>query len=366
MTVPLFASAAALAEVEAEVAERIREVLGSGRYILGEQVAAFEAEFAAYLGVAQCVGVNSGTDALAIGLRALGVGQGDEVIVPAVTFFATAEAVLLAGARPVFADVEPESWCISAATVEPTLTERTRAIVPVHLFGNPAPVGELVELAKPQGVRVLEDAAQAAGAALGGRRAGALADAAAFSFYPSKNLPAVGDAGALTTDDPEIAEVARRLRQHGSADRSLHTEVGFNSRLDEVQAAALRVQLPRLDAWTAARRAAAATYDSEGLAGLVAPQRVTPGAEPCFHLYVVTTAERDRLHTGLKAREVESRVYYTPPLHRQPALESFRPERELPGAERFAAECLALPMGPSLSREQVAEVVRASRAVLFS
>src|SRR3954451_8325960 len=238
MAVPLFGST--LAPYQDRLSEALDRVARSGRYVLGPEVAAFEQEFAAYLGVGHCVGVANGTDALTIALRSLGVGAGDEVIMPSFTFYATAEAAVVAGAVPVVCDVDPETCCVTPETVEPALSSRTKAIVPVHLFGNVAPVPELREL----GVPVLEDAAQAAGAALAGRRAGALGDAATFSFFPSKNLPCLGDGGAIVTDDQGIAERARLLRFHGSRDKETYSEVGYNSRLDELQAAALRVLLP--------------------------------------------------------------------------------------------------------------------------
>lgn len=365
MTVPLFATSEAHGALRGEIVERLSRALDSGRYILGEEALGFESEFAASLGARYCIGMNSGTDALTIGLRALGVGRGDEVIVPAVSFAATAEAVVHAGARPVFADVEELSWCISARTVEPLLGERTTAIVPVHLFGNPAPMGELRELAAGQGVRLLEDAAQAAGARLEGRTAGTLGDAAAFSFYPSKNLPAVGDAGALVTDDLEVAAKARRLREHGQEDRgSIHVEVGYNSRLDELQAAALRVALPHLEAWTRARRDVAAGYAEQGLGELVELPAETPGAESCFYLYVIATRDRARLIESLKVAGVQHRIYFTPTLIEQPAFADFRPAGPLPGAERYSREALAIPMGPDLTPDGVGEVVAAVRGAL--
>jgi dTDP-4-amino-4,6-dideoxygalactose transaminase len=289
------------------------------------------------------------------------------VVVPAISFFATVEAVVNAGARPVFADVDPETWCITADTVEPVLSDETAALLPVHLFGNPAPVEELRELAGRRGgpaIHVLEDAAQAAGARQGGRMAGALGDAAAFSFYPSKNLGCFGDGGAIVTDDDELAAACLRLRAHGSAEERLHTEPGYNSRLDELQAAALRVLLPELDAWTTGRRDVAAAYLELGIGRLVAPQLQTAGAESCYHLYVVSTPSRDRLAEGLTRRGVGNRVYYDPPLHRQPSLARFAPTTALPGAERFAAESLALPIGPGLERDQIETVVEAVRASL--
>lgn len=363
-TVPLFATRAALAPLLDEVAARQRAVLESGRYVLGPEVEAFEREFAAFAGARHCVGVANGTEALTIALRALGIGPGDEVVVPALTFYATAEAVVNAGARPVFCDVDPRRFTMTAATAGAAIGERTAALLPVHLFGNPAPLAELRELAAAHGLALLEDAAQAAGATLGGRRAGSLGDAAAFSFFPSKNLGGFGDGGAILSDDDAVAASARRLRAHGSEDRLLHTEVGYNSRLDELQAAGLRVLLPRLERWTAARRRAARDYAEAGLGDLVELPRETDGGESCYHLYVVLGEERERLAAGLREAGVESRVYYATPLHRQPALRRYAPVAELPAAERVAARSLALPIGPALTPEQVAAVVAAARAAL--
>lgn len=362
--IPLFSRESALASIRSAIAERIAAVLDSGRYILGKEVEGFEAEFAAYLDREHCIGVANGTDALMIGLLALGVRPGDKVVVPAVSFFATAEAVAAIGAQPVFADVEPGTWTISACTVEPVLDEKTAAIVPVHLFGNPAPMRELLELAAARDVPVLEDAAQAAGGRLDGQMAGALGQAAAFSFYPGKNLGAIGDAGAIVTDDAEVAALARRLRDHGSADKRIHTEVGFNSRLDAIQAAALRVALPCLDEWTSARQAAASAYREAGLGEVVELPAETPGAESCFHLFVVASPHRGRIHEALKELGIETRVYYTPVLPEQPALRDFRPRTPLPGAQLYGAGSLALPMGESLDAGTVERVVEAVRASL--
>jgi dTDP-4-amino-4,6-dideoxygalactose transaminase len=356
MSVPLFATKPLLEPLLDEVAARQNEVLRSGRYILGPEVEAFEAEFAAYLGARHCVGVANGTDALTIALRAFGVGPGDEVVVPALTFYASAEAVANAGATPVLCDVDASTFDMTAATAEPAIGPRTKALLPVHLYGNPAPMAELRELAAAHGLRLLEDAAQAAGARLDGKMAGALGDAATFSFFPSKNLGGFGDGGAIVTDDDEVAEAARVLRFHGSADRAVHTEVGYNSRLDELQAAGLRVLLPHLPAWTEARRRIAAAYAKSGLGEAVALPVETAGAESCYHLYVVRSPERDRLAERLAEAGVEARAYYTIPLHRQPALERFAPDAPLPGVEAAAAQSLALPMGPALTDEQAAEV----------
>lgn len=362
--VPLFATREALAPLLDEVAGRQRAVLDSGRYILGPEVEAFEREFAAFAGVRHCVGVANGTEALTIALRALGVGHGEEVVVPALTFYATAEAVLNAGARPVFCDVDPATFTMTVETAQAAIGERTAALLPVHLFGNPAPMDELRELAGERGLLLLEDAAQAAGAALCGRPAGSLGDAAAFSFFPSKNLGGFGDGGAILTDLDDAAATARRLRAHGSKDKRLHTEIGFNSRLDELQAAGLRVLLPHLDEWTAARRGAARAYVEQGLGEMLQLPSETDGAESCYHLYVVLSEKRDRLQSGLAAVGIESRAYYTTPLHRQPALRHCAPGRELPAAEHVATSSLALPMGPALAEAQVATVAAAVRAAL--
>src|SRR3954451_8492444 len=225
--------------------ERLGEVARAGRYILGPEVSAFESEFADYLGARHCIGVGNGTDALTIALRALGVQPGDEVVCPSFPFYPRVEATVTAGATPVFCDIDPDTFCVTAETVEAAMTPRTKAILPVHLFGNVAPVPELAELGSP----ILEDAAQAAGATLDGRRAGALGHAATFSFFPSKNLYCLGDGGAVVTNDPDVAARVRRLRFHGSEDKRSFVDVGYNSRLDEMQAAALRVLLPELNGW---------------------------------------------------------------------------------------------------------------------
>jgi dTDP-4-amino-4,6-dideoxygalactose transaminase len=355
VAVPLFASS--LEPHHDALAERIAAVVRSGRYILGPEVSAFEEEFASYLEVAHCVGVANGTDALTIALRALGVRPGDEVVCPSFTFYATAEAIVNAGATPVFCDVDPATACVTRATVEAALTDRTRAIVPVHLFGNLAPIDELRELGLP----VLEDAAQAAGASLDGLRAGALGHAATFSFFPSKNLPCLGDGGAIVTDSAEVAEAARKLRFHGSADKQTFTDVGYNSRLDSVQAAVLRVLLGELDGWNEARRAATAAYERHGLREVPGLRVVEApeGAEPVHHLFVAFHERADDLIAVLGERDVQARGYYRVPVHLQPSMREYR--RELPVTDELARTNLALPMGPDLTGEQAREVVEALR-----
>jgi dTDP-4-amino-4,6-dideoxygalactose transaminase len=359
MAVPLFASP--LEGYHDALLERTEAVVRSGRYILGPEVEAFERELAAYLGVGHVIGVANGTDALTIALRALGVEPGDEVVMPSFTFYATAEAAVAAGARPVFCDIDPDTFCVTRETVERAVTDRTRAIVPVHLFGNVAPVDELRELGLP----VLEDSAQAIGASLGGRAAGALGDAATFSFFPSKNLPCLGDGGAIATDDAEIAARARRLRFHGSEDKETFVDVGYNSRLDELQAAALRVLLPELDGWSAARRRAAAAYEEAGLGELVALPQPVSGADPVYHLYVARHERADEVAAALREAGIGARGYYRVPVHLQPGTASYGGEGlDLPGTSEAARTNLALPMGTALSNEDLNAVVEAARAAV--
>jgi dTDP-4-amino-4,6-dideoxygalactose transaminase len=357
MTIPLFDTATLQAPLRKTINERIGEVIERGAFILGPEVQAFEDEFADYLGVRHVVGVANGTDAITIALRAMGVQPGDEVVLPSFTFYATAEATVTAGARPVFCDVDPDTRNVTAETVKAAMTPRTKAIVSVDLFGLPAP--DLREL----GVPVLEDAAQAAGASLGDRRAGALGDAATFSFYPSKNLGCFGDGGAIATDDDEIAELARSLRFHGSRDKQSFQYVGYNSRLDAIQAAILRVLLAELDDWCDRRRAAADAYANAGIADYVSPPVVGDGAKPAWHLYVVTHSQADELIAGLRERGIQSRGYYRTPLHRQAAMSSYASDAPLPVTEALSRDNLALPMSPALTTSQADEVVAALAAL---
>jgi dTDP-3-amino-3,4,6-trideoxy-alpha-D-glucose transaminase len=350
VAIPLFASS--LAPYQDAIADKLREVAASGRYILGPEVQAFEDEFAAWLGAAHCVGVGNGTDALQIALRAAGVGPGDDVVMPSLTFYATAEAAANLGARPVFCDADPATFCVTVDAVERALTPKTRVIVPVHLFGNLAPIAELRELGHP----VIEDAAQAAGSTLNGTRAGALGHAATFSFFPSKNFACLGDGGALVTNDDELASVARRLRFHGSVDKQTYTEIGWNSRLDAIQAGVMRILLPELEGWTEARRRAGELYEQAGLGELVQLPKKMPGSEPAWHLYVVRHERADELVAGLNEAGIEARAYYRVPVHRQPAMREFG-DVDLPGTEEAARTNFAIPMGTGLREGQVEEVV---------
>ncbi len=358
MGVPLFDTASPLLGLRAEVDAAITRVLDSGHYILGPEVEAFEREFAAYCGAGHAVGVANGTEAITIALRAIGVGPGDEVVVPSFTFYASAEAIPPTGATPVFCDIDPETYCVTAATVMAALTPRTKAVIAVHLFGNLAPVAEIEAL----GVPVLEDAAQSAGSRGTAGRPGALGTAATFSFFPSKNLGCFGDGGAVTTSDPEVAERVRVLRFHGSHDKVDYELVGYNSRLDELQAAILRVQLPHLDTWADGRRAAARHYESSGLGELVTLPTPTAGAEPAWHLYVVAHPEPERLEAALKAAGIGHKPYYRTPVHRQESMREWGARAELPATEHAARTHLAIPMNPLLGADQVAEVVAAARA----
>ncbi len=355
MAVPLFETAATLAPLREQLRAAIDRVLDSERFILGPEVAAFERELAAYCGVGHSVGVANGTDAITIALRAMGVGPGDEVVVPSFTFYASAEAIPPTGARPVFCDIDPDTYCVTAETVRAALTPRTKAVLAVHLFGNVAPVAEIEAL----GVPVLEDAAQALGSNSLGGRPGALGTAATFSFYPSKNLGCFGDGGMIVTSDEHIAEQARILRFHGSRDKVDYEQLGYNSRLDELQAAIMRVQLPHLDAWAKGRRQAGAHYAQAGLGELVTLPLAVAGSEPAWHLYVVADPEPQRLEAALGAAGVSYKPYYRTPVHRQPPMRQWAPAGELPGTERAATRHLAIPMSPVLTRAQVDEVVAA-------
>jgi dTDP-3-amino-3,4,6-trideoxy-alpha-D-glucose transaminase len=358
MTIPLFDTRTPLEPLRARLHARLAEVADSQRFILGPEVAAFETEFAAYIGAPHAIGVANGTDAIVVALRALGIGPDDDVVVPSFTFYASAEAIALIGARPVFCDVDPDTFCMTAETVRAALTPRTRAVLAVHLFGNVAPVGEIAAL----GVPVVEDAAQAAGTKLnGGGRPGTLGTLATFSFFPSKNLGCFGDGGAITTGDGELAERIKMLRFHGSRDKETFELVGHNSRLDGLQAAILRELLPHLDEWCDGRRAAARAYADAGLGELAVLPRPTDGADPAWHLYVIRHARADALVEALRAKEIGARGYYRVPAHRQPAMREFAPQAALPGTEEAARTNLALPMSPVLRAEQAAEVVAAVR-----
>ena len=354
---PLFDTSTPLLGLREELRAAIDRVLESGRYILGPEVDTFEREFAAYCGSEHAIGVANGTEAITIALRAMGVGPGDEVVVPSFTFYASAEAIPPTGATPVFCDVDPETYCLTADTVRGALSARTKAVIAVHLFGNVAPIAEIAAL----GVPVLEDAAQAAGSTSRAGRPGSLATAATFSFFPSKNLGCFGDGGMITTSDESIAERARTLRFHGSRDKVAYELLGYNSRLDELQAAILRTQLPHLDEWSAGRRQAALHYEAAGLGELLRLPRPVEGASPAWHLYVVGDTHVGRLEGALADAGIGCKAYYRTPVHRQAAMREWGAGVELPGTEEAARTHLAIPMSPVLTRGQADEVVAAVR-----
>jgi dTDP-4-amino-4,6-dideoxygalactose transaminase len=331
----------------------VDRVLASGMLAQGPEVAAFEDDFSRLVDGRSCVAVNSGTSALHLGMLAAGVGPGDEVIVPSFSFAASANAVRLCGAEPVFADIDPASFCIDPDAVEAALTPRTAAVMPVHLYGHPAAMDRLAVLADRAGLLLVEDAAQAHGAALDGQPVGALGDVAAFSFYPTKNMT-TGEGGMIVTADEGVARMARLLRNQGMEQRYRNEVVGFNARLTDVAAAIGRVQLERLDGWNKARRANAAALDAR-LRGVATPP-VAPGATHVYHQYTVRSERRDELQRRLEARGVGCGVYYPVPIHRLPA---FGLDLDLPETERAAVEVLSLPVRPDLEPEELEQVVAA-------
>lgn len=351
--IPLFDTSTPLEPLRTAIDEAIGSVVEGGRFILGPEVAEFECEFAGATGTSHAVGVANGTDALELALRGVGVGPGDEVVVPSLTFYATAEAVPPTGATPVFCDIDPATGCINAETVKAALTPKTKAVVAVDLFGNVAPVPEIEAL----GIPVVEDAAQAAGATLNGKPAGSLGQAASFSFFPSKNLGCFGDGGAVVTSDEEVADMVRTLRFHGSKDKKTFDYIGRNSRLDEIQAAILRALLPALPAWTEGRRAAAEAYRDAGIADFVTPIEAVDGADPAWHLFVIRHERADELGAALNEAGVEARGYYRTPVHLQPAMAEWGDGVDLPGTNELARTNLAIPISPVLTAGQAAKVV---------
>lgn len=359
--VPFMDPAAQTASLQPELGEAVARVLASGQYVLGENVAAFERELAAFCGARHAVAVASGTDALALALQALGIGEGDEVITTPFTFVATAEAIHRVGAKVVFADIDAESFHMDPRAVAPKITRRTRALLPVHLFGLPAPMDEILALARKRKLVVVEDAAQAMGAQFRGRRVGTLGDAGALSFYPTKNLAAAGDAGAVLTDSGKTADALRALRVHGQRRRYRFEFHGLNSRLDEIQAAILRLKLRHLDQWNARRRQIAALYRRE-LAGLRGQVTLPGERDGCEHVHSVFTIRvpakrRHALARHLTSRGIGTSVFYPKPLHLQPVFRALKHGvGDFPEAERAARESLALPLYPELSGEQAAAV----------
>lgn len=361
--VPFLDIRATYLELQDELDSAYAQVMDSGWFVLGSQLNEFESEFSNYVGASDCVGVGNGLDALTLSLRALEVGPGDEVIVPSNTFVATWLAVSAVGARPIPVEPDEATQNILAGDVEPLITARTRAVIPVHLYGRPANMIPILNLAKSYGIRVIADAAQAHGATLGERQMGGFGDAVCWSFYPGKNLGAFGDGGAVTTDIPEVADRIRLLRNYGSRTRYMHEAPGVNSRLDELQAAVLRVKLRHLDDWNARRGRIANRYLSEldDIDGLVLPAPLGASTSS-WHLFVVRHPERDLVQAGLGAASVQTLIHYPVPPHRQAAYQD-SPFGPLPRAERLAREVLSLPIGPHMDSAQVDLVVDSLAAI---
>ena len=336
-----------------ELDEAIRRVLERGRFILGPELEAFEAEFAAYCGVQHCVGVASGTEAIQLALLACGVGRGDEVITVAHTFIGTALAIAATGATPVFVDIHPNTYTLDPERISEALSARTRAIVPVHLHGDCADMDAILEIAASKGLSVIEDAAQAHGVSYRGRKAGSMGRLGCFSFYPTKNLGACGDGGAVVTNDSRFAAHLRRLRNYGEASRYHHETLGYNSRLDEIQAAVLRVKLAHLDAWNQSRRKIATEYTAQ-LEDRFSPPTPRPDCVPNYHHFVIQSDRRDSLRGHLQARQIETLIHYPIPCHLQPAIQSIDHRGgDLTVTERVARRILSLPIYPTLSSDQV-------------
>ncbi len=346
VTIPILDLTAQYTALQEEIEAAAVRVLRSGHYVLGPEVEALEAELGAMLGLGNVISCASGTDALCLALRALGIGPGDEVLVPAFTFAASAEAAALTGARPVFVDIDPDTFLIDLESCRAAVTDRTRAVVVVHLFGRPANVAAMQEAVGPE-IAIVEDCAQSFGAKTAGQATGTFGQVASFSFFPSKNLGACGDGGAVTTGDPELAERLRALRNHGSRQPYHHETLGLNSRLDELQAAILRVKLPHITEWNNKRRLLAERYTEmlRQQEGIRVPESVEGHV---WHQYTLLSPRRDALQEQLAEDGVESRVYYPIPLHRQEAYAQWASGVSLPVTEQVCRQCLSLPMFPEL------------------
>lgn len=365
MGVPLMDIKAQYMPLRAEIDAAIGAVLDGGRFILGPEVSGLEADVSARLDGRPCVGVANGTDALVIALQALDVGPGDEVITTPYTFYATAEAIARIGATPVFVDVDPATATIDPDAVAAAVTSRTKAVIPVDIFGHPADMDAIVAVAATHGLGVIEDAAQSFGAADNGRPVGTEGDIVTFSFFPTKNFPGIGDGGMVVARDDALADRVRRLRFHGSKDKVVFEEVGYNSRLDELQATVARVFLPHLDTWNANRRQAAEWYRAAGLDRYMTLPAERAGATHVYHLYVARSEERESIRQALNAAGVGAAVYYGIPMHLQPVFAHLGYTKgTLPVAEQHADTGLALPMHPHLTRAQVEEVVAAVAAAV--
>ncbi len=357
MSIPLLDLKAQYLTIKDEIDQAIHEVLDSSVYILGPQMKALEKEIAAYCGTEEAVAVANGTDALVLTLKAFGIGEGDEVITTPFTFFASAETIAQVGATPVFVDVNPVTLNMDLNQLESKITPQTKAIIPVHIFGQMLDVERVMEIAARHDLKVIEDAAQAIGAEYRGQKAGSLGHAATFSFFPTKNLGAYGDAGMIVTNDKDLASQLRMLRFHGCQTKYYHEKIGYNSRLDEMQAAILRVKLRYLDQWNEGRRERAKVYDQLLADTKIQPPGLDPLATPIYHLYVLRTEERSTLMERLKAGGVANAIYYPVPLHLQRAFRNLGYKMgDFPVAEKACEQALAIPCYPELSLEQQHEI----------
>ena len=366
MKIPFLELKPAYLELKAEFDEAYHRVMDSGWYLLGEELEAFESEYSSFCEAAHCVGVASGLDALHLALRACNVGPGDEVIVPAHTFIATWLAVTAVGATPVPVEPNPKTYNIDVDRIEDAISSRTRAIIPVHLYGQPADMDPIMDIATRHGLMVIEDAAQAQGARYKGRRVGSLGHVAAHSFYPGKNLGAFADGGGITTNDPKIAERIRILRNYGSKQKYYYEEAGMNSRLDEIQAAFLRVRLTRLEGWNVRRSTIAKTYLSAlaSSSDLILPF-VPEWAKPAWHLFVVQSNEREQLQQTLKNAGIGTQIHYPIPAHKTAAYGEYH-QACFPITEEISKNCVSLPIGPHLSLTEAATVAEAINTVVLS
>jgi dTDP-4-amino-4,6-dideoxygalactose transaminase len=359
MNVPLLDLVAQYEEIKPEMDAAIQRVVSSGYFILGPEVKAAEEEVAAYLGVDYGIGVASGTDALLLALRALNIGPGDEVILPAYSFFATVGVILHVGATPVFVDVDAQDYCIDIAQTRAAVTDKTKAIIPVHLYGQAADMDAINEIAKEHNLSVIEDNAQAFGAEYKGKKTGALGDIGCISFFPSKNLGAYGDGGMVVTNNPELAEKVRMLRMHGWKKKYFPEMLGYNSRLDAIQAAVIRTKLPHIDRWNDRRREVAHQYSAAlaAEANIQAPYEA-PNRKHVYHLYILQIPNRDELQAHLKEAGISTSVYYPQPLHlAEPCKAYGYKEGDFPIAEKASAETVAIPVYPEISDEQIEYVV---------
>lgn len=365
MPIPLLDLKAQYLTIKPEIDEAVLNVLDSAKFILGPEMKAFEAEMAAYCGVKEAIAVGNGTDALVLALKGLGVGPGDEVITSPFTFFASAETIAQVGATPVFVDIDPVTLNMDLDKLEEKITPRTKAIIPVHIFGQMVDIDRVMEIAARHDLKVIEDSAQAIGSEYRGKKAGSVGHAGTFSFFPTKNLGAYGDAGMIVTDDEHLAAHLRMLRFHGCHTKYYHDEIGYNSRMDEMQAAILRVKFKYIDQWNAARREKAKVYD-ELLANLLLTlPGVDPKGTPVYHLYVFRTEMREQIMEALKNAGIASAIYYPVPLHLQRAFRDLGyKEGDFPVAEKACQEAMAIPCYPELTLEQQKEIVSVIQAAL--